>query len=84
MIPSVLAESVQSEVRQLKKVQEEFLQSYRQLCAHFGGQKWQKDYLESVAHQVRKEILPIMEQAGMDPPAVDALCSWAERTVMHR
>jgi DNA-binding ferritin-like protein (Dps family) len=81
MIPSELAEQVRTEVKQLKKVQEDFLQTYQRLCAYCGGPKWAKDYTEVVSHQVRSEIIPIMEQAGLDNRAVQALCSWAETVV---
>ena len=33
---------------------------------------------------VAREIIPVMEQAGMDHPGVQALCSWAEKLVMKQ
>ena len=84
MIPNELADQVRAEVKQLKHVQEDFLQTYQRLCAHYGGPRWQKDYTEVVSHQVREGIIPIMEQAGMEHRAVQALCSWAETVVMRR
>jgi hypothetical protein len=84
MIPRELADQVRAEVKQLKQVQEDFLQTYLKLCAHYGGPRWHKDYTEVVSHQIRLEIIPIMEQAGMEPRAVQALCSWAETVAMQR
>jgi hypothetical protein len=34
-----------------------------------------------VFHRVRKEVIPLMEQAGMAENSVQALCSWAEKMV---
>jgi hypothetical protein len=63
-------------------VQNEFLQTYLRLCMEQGGPKWQKHHNEVVTHQVRKEIVPIMKQEGMDDQSVQALCFWAEKMVM--
>lgn len=84
MIPQELSEQVRSEVKRLKEVQDQFLQTYKQICVHHGGAKWQKDHNEVVAHQVRKEIIPFMEQAGMDHLAAQALCTWAEKLIVHQ
>jgi hypothetical protein len=84
MITKELAEQVRTEVERFKEVQDQFLQTYKRLCAHHGGPAWQRAELEMVFHQVRKEVIPIMEQAGMDHQAVQALCSWAERLVLHQ
>jgi hypothetical protein len=83
MIKSELAEQVRAEVKSLKQVQEQFLQTYKQLCADNGGPEWDRANIETVFHKVRKEIIPIMEQAGMDPTAVQAMCSWAEKHIPH-
>jgi hypothetical protein len=58
--------------------------TYSKLCAHYGGADWQKKKIEMVLHRVREEIVPIMEQAGMDPKEVQALCAWAEKNAMRR
>jgi hypothetical protein len=84
MIPKELADQVQSEVKRLKEVQDQFIQTYIQLCIHYGGRKWQKDHTEVISHQIRGEIIPIMEQAGMDHMAAQAFCSWAEKLVVHK
>ena len=79
MIPQELAQQVRSQVKRLKGMQDEFLQTYRQLCVHYGGPEWPKKKVEMVLHRVRSEIIPLMEEAGMDDRSVQALCSWAER-----
>jgi hypothetical protein len=84
MIPRELAEQVRMEVERLNEVQDKFLQTYKRLCVHYGGPKWQKAELETVFHHVRVEIIPIMEQIGMDHKTVQALCSWAEKLVMNQ
>jgi hypothetical protein len=85
MIPTDLAEQVRAEVRRFKEVQDQFLQTYQRLCAHHGGAGWRNDKeVEVVLHHVRGEVIPVMEQAGMDARSVQALCAWAERLLMHR
>jgi hypothetical protein len=84
MITKDLADQVRSEVRRLKAVQEEFLQTYKKLCVHCGGPEWGKGKIELVFHHVRSEIIPIMEEVGMDSKSVQALCSWAERQDMRQ
>ena len=85
MIPSELAEQVRAEVKLLKERQDRFLQNYKRLCVHYGGPKWRSEEdIESVFHYVRKEIIPVMEQAGMDSKQVQALCSWAAKLVMEQ
>jgi hypothetical protein len=84
MIPKELAEQVRSEISRLKQAQEDFLQTYKRLCVHHAGPEWQKAESEMVFHQVRQEVIPIMEQLGMGPQAVQALCSWAERLLRGR
>ncbi len=83
MIPEELAEQVRTEVKRLKEVQDMFLQTYKQLCVHFGGSKWPKSKVEMVLHRVRSEVIPIMEQAGLEHNAVQALCSWAEKLAVQ-
>lgn len=83
MIPKELADQVRTEVQQLKHVQDKFRETYRQLCLHFGGERWQKE-IETLFHQVRREVIPLMEEAGLDHHSVQALCSWAERLVLTR
>ncbi len=88
MIPKELAEQVRTEAQRMKEVQEQFLHTYRQLCVHLGGPQWQQSHqetaIEAVFHHVRREIIPLMEQVGMDHKAVQALCAWAEKLLMHR
>jgi hypothetical protein len=84
MITKELAEQVRSEVKRLSEVQDQFLQTYKQLCLQHGGPQWNGKDVEVVFHHVRREIIPIMEEAGMDHQAVQALCSWAERRVLSR
>jgi hypothetical protein len=84
MVPDELTEQVRTEVRRMKEVHGDFLQTYQRLCAHCGGPDWhKKDELERVFHQVRREIVPIMQQAGLDPKDVDALCSWAAKRLTN-
>ena len=80
MIPKQLAEQVQSQLKRFKGAQDEFLQTYQQLCARHGGLERQPDNSDSetVFGRVRDEVIPIMEQVGMDQHAVQRLCSWAE------
>jgi hypothetical protein len=84
MITQDLTEQLRLEVKRLKEVQEQFLVTYTRLCVHHGGEKWREKEIERVFHHVRKEIIPIMEQAGMEPKAVQALCSWAETLIMRQ
>lgn len=84
MLPKELNEQTGAHVKRLKEAQDDFLQTYRELCVHCGGPQWQKEQSEMVFHRVRTEIIPMMEQAGMDHQAVQALCSWAERLVKSR
>ncbi len=84
MTTQALTDQVRAEVQRLKEVQEQFLQTYRQLCLHHGGPDWTKKApTEMVFHYVRRQVIPIMEEAGMDHRAVQALCSWAEKLVLH-
>lgn len=83
MIPEDLAEQVRAEVKRLKEVQDQFLQTYKRLCDHYGGPDWRKSQMEMVFHRTRKEVIPIMEQSGLDPLSVQALCSWAEKLALR-
>ncbi len=80
MLPKELAEQVQSQLKRFKDVQDEFLRTYQQLCARHGGLERQADNSDSetVFGRVRGEVIPILEQLGMDQQAVQRLCSWAE------
>jgi hypothetical protein len=82
MLPKELTAQVQDEVKRLKEVTDKFLQTYKQICIHRGGPLWQKGEIETVFHYARNEVIPMMEQQGMDSRAVQALCSWAERSLM--
>jgi hypothetical protein len=84
MIPKELTEQLQNEVKRLKEAGDEFLKTYTRLCVHSGGPQWQKESSETVFHRVRSEVIPVMEQAGMDHQAVQAFCAWAERLVKSR
>jgi hypothetical protein len=84
MIPKALAEQLRSEVKSLKEVQDRFLQTYKQVCADCGGPEWRKKDTEMVCHHAREAVIPILEQEGMDPKDVQALCSWAERHALSR
>jgi len=84
MIPKELAEQVRSEVKRLKEEQDKFLESYKRLCSHLGGHEWEKGRFEIVFHQVRHEVIPVMEKAGMDHEQVQALCSWAEKLLFSQ
>ncbi len=84
MLTPEFAAQVRAEVEHLKTGQDRFLETYRRLCAHYGGSKWPKADIEMVLHRVRSEVIPIMEEVGMDQNAVQALCSWAEKLVLQR
>ena len=78
-----LADQLRAEVAQLKAAQDRFLQTYRQLCLHYGGPQWHGKDSEAVFHHVRGEVIPVLEGADMDHQSVQALCSWAERRVLN-
>jgi hypothetical protein len=84
MVPEDLAAEVREGVKRLKEVQDKFLQTYKRLCVHHGGPDWRKAHTDVVFHDVRAEVVPVMEQVGMDHKAVQALCSWAEKLVVHQ
>jgi hypothetical protein len=84
MIPKELADQVRAEAHALKEAGDRFLQTYARLCDHHGGPGWQRGQTEVVFHQVRREVIPILQQAGMTDKSVQALCSWAEKMVMAR
>jgi hypothetical protein len=86
MLPKELADQVRSEVQRVKDVQDAFLQTYQRLCDRHGGLERQPDNSDSetVFHHVRGEVIPIMEQLGMDLQTAQALCSWAERKLRGR
>jgi hypothetical protein len=75
---------VRADLKSLKDVQDKFLRTYKQVVVQCGGPEWQKVHSETLLHHVRKSIIPIMEQEGMDAKAIQALCSWAERQVMTK
>jgi hypothetical protein len=83
MIPQELADQVRSQVQSLKQVQDQFLQTYKRLCVHFGGAEWQKKKIDRTFHEVRREVIPIMEQAGLEHAGIQALCSWAEKLALQ-
>jgi hypothetical protein len=81
MTTNELTEQVRTEVKRFKEVQEQLLQTHKGLCVLNGGPDWQR-HPEDVFPLVRREIIPIMEQIGMDAKAVQALCAWAERMAL--
>lgn len=83
MITKELTDQLKMEVKILKAEQDKFLQTYKLLCIHNGGPEWKKGHIETVLHHVRKEVIPVMEQAGMEAKSVEALCSWAETLLMR-
>jgi hypothetical protein len=84
MLTQALADEVRDDVRRLKETQDKFLETYDKLCAHYGKPNWRQGKVEMVFHSVRREIVPIMEQSGMDAREVQALCAWAEKNEMRR
>jgi hypothetical protein len=84
MIPKELADQVREEIKSLKEVHDKFSETYKQICVHYGGSDWRRRELETLFHQVRTVIIPIMENEGMSNKAVQALCSWAERHVLSQ
>ena len=61
------------------------MQTYKRLCTHYGGPKWRKGKdIETIFHQVRKEIITVMERAGMDSKEVQALCSWEAKLAVEQ
>jgi hypothetical protein len=85
MIPADLAEQLRAEVGRFKELQDQFLRTYERLCVHHGGSAWRNDKdVEVVLYHVRGEVIPVMEQAGLDPNAVQALCAWVERLLTRR
>jgi hypothetical protein len=83
MIPNEQAEQLRSEIKRLKEAQDDFLQTYKRLCIHYGGAEWLRQS-DPVLHSVRSDVIPVMEQLGMDHESVQALCSWAERLICRR
>ncbi len=84
MIPNELAEQLRLEIKRLKDVQEDFLLTYKRLCIHHAGPDWGRKESEMVFHRVRADVIPVMEQLGMDHQSVQALCSWAEQLLARR
>jgi hypothetical protein len=86
MLTKELTDQVQSEIKRLKDAQDTFLQTYDRLCARQGGlgRKPDNSDSETVFQTVRGEVIPIMEQLGMDHQTVQALCTWAERKLRAR
>lgn len=84
MIPNELTEQLRAEVKLLKEGQDKFLQTYKRVCASLSGPDWRREKdIESVFYHVRKEVIPVMEQAGMESKQVQALCSWAAKLAME-
>ena len=83
MVPQEITQQLRDEAHRLKEAQEMFLKTYRQLCIHLGKDEWTKRQFEMVFHLVRKEILPLMEQAGIDAASVQALCASTEHVLVR-
>ena len=83
MMTKGLQDQLRANVAQLKAGQDQFFQTYRQLCLHHGGPDWRGKDSEVVFHHVRAEIIPVMEAADMDHKSIQALCAWAERRVLN-
>ncbi len=77
MMSAEMGNQVRAEVRRLKDAQDQFLRTYKQLCEHLAGDE--KGKTELVFHHVRREIIPIMEEVGMDAKEIQAVCAWAEK-----
>jgi hypothetical protein len=83
MLSQETIQKLRDEVHRLKDAQHMFFETYKHLCVQLGGDEWTKRRFEPVFHLVRKEILPIMEQAGMDEPAIQTLCTSAEHVLLR-
>jgi hypothetical protein len=84
MIPNELAEQVRLELERLKDAQENLLQTWKRLCLHHGGPDGLRKESETVFHRVRADVIPLMEQLGMDRQSIQAICSWAENLLTRR
>jgi hypothetical protein len=84
MMPADMAEQAQTTVKRVKQALDAFLQTYQQLGDRQGDHKWPRGHVDVVSHMIRKELIPVMEQAGMDHQATQALCAWAERMIMNQ
>jgi hypothetical protein len=83
MLPPDLAEQTQTTVKRLKQSLDAFLETYQRLGTHQRDPKWPRGHIDVVTHLVRKDLIPVMEQAGMEHQAVQAVCSWAERMIIN-
>ena len=85
MIPKDLADQVKAEVKELKSVQDRFLQTYQQIVVHFGGPDWRKRRSRSSA--VFKASSLIMTMAFNAAPRLSCAsmrfryCSTSDRQV---
>lgn len=84
MIPNELAEQLRKEGKHLKEAQEAFLATFERLCNLHGGATGLRKKSEMVFHRVRSDVIPVMEQLGMDHRSVEALCTWAEHLLARR
>jgi hypothetical protein len=83
MLSQETIQKLRDEIHRLKEAQHRFFEMYKHLCIQLGGDEWTKRRFEPVFHLVRKEILPIMEQAGMDVAAAQTLCLSAEQVLLR-
>jgi hypothetical protein len=84
MVPDDIAPQLRSEIQRLKEAQEAFLKTYERLCTHHGGPTGLQKKSEMVFTRVRGDIIPIMNQLGMDQESVQAMCAWAEHVIVQR
>ena len=84
MIPDEFAEPLRLEIKRLKEAQEGFLEIFGRLCNYHGGPNGLRKKREMVLHRVRADIIPVMQQFGMDQRSVQALCVWAEDLIAKR
>jgi hypothetical protein len=83
MLPPDLAEQTQTTVKRLKQSLDAFLETYQRLGNNQHDPKWPRGHIDVVTHMIRKDVIPVMEQAGMEHQAVQSLCAWAERMIIN-
>ena len=52
MITQELTDQVRTEIKRLKEVQDQFLQTYKRYCDHFGGPGWRKEPSDGVGRRL--------------------------------
>jgi hypothetical protein len=84
MVPDEFAAQLRSEVQRLKEAQEAFLKTFQRLCEYHGGPTGLRKKSEMVFTRVRGDIIPVMNELGMDQESVQAMCAWAEHVIVQR